>query len=144
MKTLTMTLAVFALLVAMPVSAAGISVKKSKEAKVDYACLSTAVGVREDAMADAASAYGTAMSALYADRATALKAAYSSGSSVKEIKDDLKSIWKEFRTDAKAERKDWRKARISAWKEFKADAKECKGASGASDADMVKEDVDEI
>lgn len=111
--------------------------KADRMAKVDGACMSTAVSKRDDALVAAVDVSATAVKNALNTRKAALKAAWAltDGRS-----DALKAAWTTYRAAVKAAKKTLRDGRLAAWKTFRTDAKAC--GTGATSADAGGEGAD--
>lgn len=95
-------------------------------ATVDLACMQSAIGKRDGAIASAFDTYYNAAKGALTARMSALKAAW--GMSDKKARNEAqKKAWSDYRTTVKAARKVFHSAQISAWQQFRTDAKACHG-----------------
>ena len=139
MKFITVPLFALALLVcAVPVSAAETAATVSTTV---LSCLKTTVTTRETALKNGWNEFSSEVSDAYDARAAALSDAYASGQTRSQIKADVKTAWKEFRSDVKGARADWKETRTSAWSTYKTSAKACKSTPDLVDSTNAGSDV---
>jgi len=98
------------------------------------ACVSTAVGRRDDAISAAFTVFSGKISGLLSARKSALMAAWLLADK-KARRAAIKKAWNDFSTGAKSARRELNKTRLAAWKTYKTDGKACRklGVSGSDD-----------
>lgn len=96
-------------------------------------CMKAAVATREAALASDLIAFHGAVADAYADRASALDMAWGAGTRA-DIKKNVATAWKEFKTSVKAAKATWVNEKRTAWATFKTSAKSCKAPSETLDS----------
>ena len=96
------------------------------------ACVATAVGTREDAIASGLTAYTTAMSSAFSSRKSALVAAWAMPART-DRNAAIKSAWSAFHSSEKTATASWKQSKKEAWSVFKTASVDCKaGSTGES------------
>src|SRR3989338_5101108 len=139
MKKIILGLFLFSLLVS-PVAFAKDEENSSRI--VNTACVSTAVGLREDALLGAWSKFDDAVTAVLIARKSALISAWTL-TDAKARKKAVKDAWITARKDRRAAAKTYREERRAAWKTFKTAAKAC-GGTAASEASSESDSTENV
>jgi hypothetical protein len=109
------------------------------QSAVNIACVQSAVGKREAAVAAAFDAYSAAEKSALSARSSALSAAWGK-TNLKDVRIAVKSSWKAYNDAQKAARKTLRQATQGAWKQFNTDRKSC--GKGAGDEEIGGQGAD--
>lgn len=102
------------------------------------ACISTAVGKRDDAISAAFTVFSGKISSLLSARKSALMAAWLL-TDKKARRTAIKKAWNDFNTGAKSARRELNKARLAAWKTYKTDGKACRKLGAPTSDDYGSE-----
>lgn len=97
------------------------------------ACIAAAVNIREAALYEAITAQSDRVNAAYSLRKTALPAVYTGSYTNAQIREKVRAIWSEFRSDMKASKTKWRTASRAAWSTYRDSMKECRASSDVTD-----------
>jgi len=133
MKKIVLSLLLLSLLAAGAVyaeSGSGNSDNSGANRTVDAVCVSTAVGVREDALLATWSKFDDAITAVFTARKTALIAAWALPDATAR-KRAVKDAWATAKKSRREATKTYRTERKAAWRTFKAAAKACGGTAGS-------------
>lgn len=145
MKKIILSLFILSLFVAPAVFAERDSDRENKvrASAVDISCVSTAVGVREDALLSAWNKFDDAVTAVLTARKSALISAWAL-TDRSARRSAVKEAWSTARKDRKSATATYKSERKTAWSTFKTSAKACGGDVGdeaSSDGDK-KETVE--
>jgi|CXWL01.1.fsa_nt_gi hypothetical protein len=131
-SALTLMLA-FVLMVPTAHAESGSSDTSSASDSTVISCLKTAVSTREASIASGWDTFSAAIDSAYSARKSALDSAYSNDTRA-EVKNAVKTAWKDFKDDVKEARSAWKKTRGDAWKTFKSAKKACRASKDVDDS----------
>lgn len=109
--------------------------KQAPKKKLDGACMSAAVDVRDTAVLNAFDAYSVSVKSALTARRTALKAAWLVADA-EDREDAVVKAWVDFKASFGTAKRTLRDARNNAWTTFKASRKTCGGEKSDHNAEV--------